>query len=41
VLEDGTVLAGDTREILAWLDEHVPEPPTAEGHRQQDLAHQG
>ena len=33
VLEDGTVLGGDTVEIIAELDERFPEPPTAEAHK--------
>jgi glutaredoxin 3 len=33
VLEDGTVLGGDTEEIIAELDARFPEPPTAEGHK--------
>jgi glutaredoxin len=33
VLEDGTVLGGDTEDIIAELDERIPEPPTAEGHK--------
>lgn len=33
ILEDGTVLAGDTVEIVAGLDERFPEPPTAQDHR--------
>jgi glutaredoxin len=33
VLEDGTVLGGDTEDIIAELDARIPEPPTAEGHK--------
>jgi glutathione S-transferase len=33
ILEDGTVLAGETDEILAALDERFDEPATAEGHK--------
>jgi glutaredoxin len=33
VLEDGTVLGGDTEDIIAELDERIPEPATAEGHK--------
>jgi glutathione S-transferase len=41
VLEDGTQLAGDTRDILAELDERFEEPPGAEAHRRQLEAHGG
>jgi glutathione S-transferase len=40
VFEDGEVLGGDTKEILAVLDERYPEPPGAEAHRQALAAHQ-
>ena len=33
ILEDGTVLAGETEEIIAALDDRFDEPPTAEGHK--------
>jgi glutaredoxin len=33
VLEDGTVLGGDTEDIIAELDERFAEPPTAEAHK--------
>ena len=37
ILEDGTVLAGETEEIIAALyerfDERFDEPATAEGHK--------
>jgi hypothetical protein len=33
VLEDGTVLGGDTEDIISELDARIPEPPTAEGHK--------
>jgi glutaredoxin len=33
ILEDGTVLAGETEEIIAGLDERFDEPATAEGHK--------
>jgi glutaredoxin len=33
VLEDGTILGGDTEDIIAELDERIPEPATAEGHK--------
>lgn len=39
VLGDGTVLAGDTDEILAELDGRFPEPPGAEDHRRAAVAH--
>ena len=39
VLEDGTILTGDTREILAELDARYPQPPGAEAHREQLAAH--
>lgn len=39
VLEDGTILVGDTREILAELDARFDEPPGAEAHREQLRAH--
>ncbi|WP_205698295.1 glutaredoxin domain-containing protein [Conexibacter sp. SYSU D00693] len=39
-LDDGTLLAGDTKEILAELDQRFPEPPGAEAHRRQLAAHQ-
>jgi hypothetical protein len=26
-------LGGDTEDIIAELDERIPEPPTAEGHK--------
>lgn len=41
VLEDGEVLAGDTREIIAQLDARYEEPPGAEAHREQHAAHRG
>ncbi len=39
VLADGTVLVGDTRELLAELDRRFDEPASAEDHRQQAAAH--
>jgi glutathione S-transferase len=33
ILEDGTVLAGETEEIIAALDDRFDAPPTAEGHK--------
>ena len=41
VLEDGTVLAGDTRETLAELDRRFEEPPGAEAHRRALAGHGG
>lgn len=41
VLEDGTILSGDTSEILAELDRRYDEPPGAEAHREQLAAHGG
>ena len=39
ILEDGTVLAGETEEILAALDERFDEPATAEGHKMAAAMH--
>lgn len=39
VLDDGTVLSGDTPEILAALDEHFAPHEWEEGHRRQAQAH--
>ncbi len=39
VFPDGTVLAGDTDELLDELDRRFPEPEGAEGHRRQAAAH--
>jgi glutaredoxin 3 len=39
VLEDGTVLGGDTADIVAALDERFEEPPTAEGHKRAAAMH--
>jgi glutaredoxin len=39
VLEDGTVVGGDTEHIIAELDARVPEPPTAEGHKHAAAVH--
>ena len=36
--EEGEAIGGD-REIIAWLDAHYAEPPTARGHRAQARAH--
>ncbi|MCW3041283.1 MAG: hypothetical protein JWM31_3188 [Solirubrobacterales bacterium] len=41
VLEDGTILSGDTSRTLAELDRRFPEPPGAEAHRQALAAHRG
>ena len=38
VSEDGEVITG-TESILGHLDDHYPSPNSAEGHRQQDEAH--
>jgi glutathione S-transferase len=40
VLEDGTVLNGDTDEILAALNDRFPGSEWEAGHRQQAEAHQ-
>lgn len=39
VLDDGTILAGDTERILAELNSRFPEPPGAQGHREALAAH--
>ena len=39
VLEDGTVLSGDTREILQALDELFSPADWEQGHRDQARAH--
>ena len=39
VLEDGTVVGGDTGEILAALDQRFPASERSEGHREQAVAH--
>ena len=39
ILEDGTVLAGETEEIIAALDDRFDEPPTAEGHKMAAAMH--
>jgi len=36
---DGEIVAGDTGELLAYLDRRFAEPPQAEGHRRQAAAH--
>jgi glutathione S-transferase len=38
VTEEGEAIHGDD-EILAWLDAHYAEPPSARGHRAQARAH--
>jgi len=39
VLDDGTVLKGDTDEVVAALDEHFPSHEWEPGHRQQAEDH--
>jgi glutathione S-transferase len=39
ILEDGSVLAGDTDAIVAALDEHFPAGEWAREHREQALGH--
>ncbi len=39
ILEDETVLAGDTDEIVAELGRRFPEPATAAAHREALAAH--
>jgi glutathione S-transferase len=41
VLEDGTVLTGDTGEILEALDQHFPAHEWEAGHKRQDELHSG
>ncbi|HEV3000538.1 MAG TPA: glutaredoxin [Solirubrobacteraceae bacterium] len=41
VLDDGTVLSGETREIVAALDERFAPHPWEEGHRRQARLHDG
>jgi glutathione S-transferase len=38
VTDEGEAIRGD-QEIIAWLDAHYAEPPTARGHRAQARAH--
>jgi glutaredoxin len=40
VLDDGTVLFGDTDDIIAELDARFPEPPGARAHQEALAAHQ-
>ena len=40
VLEDGTVLTGDTGEILEALDGRFPPHEWEQGHKRQDELHQ-
>lgn len=40
VLDDGTVLAGDTDAIIEALNARFPEPPGAQEHREALAAHQ-
>ena len=39
VLDDGEVVGGDTREILAVLDKRFQPWEFEDGHKQQDAAH--
>jgi glutathione S-transferase len=39
ILEDGTVLSGDAKEIVAELDQRYPEGPNAQAHRDALAAH--
>ncbi len=39
VLDDGTVLAGESDEIIAQLDAKLPEGRWADGHREQAASH--
>jgi glutathione S-transferase len=41
LLEDGTVVAGEADEIIAWLDEHYTERLDAAAHRGQAEEHAG
>ncbi len=40
VLEDGTVVGGDTGEIIAVLDERFAPAEWEEGHRRQAVLHE-
>ena len=40
VLEDGTVVGGDTGEIIAVLEERFAPAPWEEGHRRQAALHE-
>ncbi|CAA9484177.1 MAG: hypothetical protein AVDCRST_MAG85-850 [uncultured Solirubrobacteraceae bacterium] len=40
VLEDGTVVAGDTEDIIAKIEEQFDSHGWEDGHRQQAVAHQ-
>ena len=39
VFEDGTVVGGDTREILEAVEERFPAGEFEEGHREQEARH--
>jgi glutathione S-transferase len=39
VLDDGTVIGGDTREILEAVEERFPAWEHEEGHREQEARH--
>ena len=41
LLEDGTVVAGEADEIIAWLDEHYTERLDGAAHRGQAEEHAG
>ncbi len=41
VLEDGTILAGDTDRVIAELNARFPEPAGARAHQEALAAHQG
>jgi glutaredoxin len=40
ILADGTVLTGETEEIIARIEEEFPPNEWEEGHRRQAIAHQ-
>ena len=40
ILEDGTVLAGETERIIARVEETFPPNEWEEGHRRQAIAHE-
>ena len=39
VFDDGTVVGGDTREILEAVERHFPAWEWEEGHREQEARH--